>query len=63
MLEKQPLLHKSTLDQMAAEKKELTMKMEKVISNERDVGHCLMKKVEELNIFLQTLNTTKLQLN
>ena len=29
---KQSFLHQSTLDQMAAEKKELTMKMEKVIS-------------------------------
>ena len=38
LLEKQSMLHQSALDQMAAEKKELTMKMEKVISNERDVG-------------------------
>ena len=38
LLEEQSLLHQSTLDQMAAEKKELTMKMENVASDGRKVG-------------------------
>ena len=38
LLEKQSLLHKSILDQMAVEKKEPTMKMEKVISKRETLG-------------------------
>ena len=38
LLEKQSLLHRSILDQMAVEKKESTMKIEKVISKRETLG-------------------------
>lgn len=55
LLEKQSVLHESALNQISAAKKVLTAKMEKEINDEREVGQCLMSKVQELHEKIQML--------
>lgn len=63
LLEKQDLLNQATLEQLTREKKELTARMEKALSDERDVGKCLMIKVQELNTKSQKLTAENLRWN
>ena len=61
LLEKQSVLHESALNQISAAKKELTAKMEKEINDEREVGQCLMSKVQELHEKIQMLTAETYQ--
>lgn len=56
-------LHENLIDQITTEKKELSMKLEKVILVEREIGTSLMNKVQELNSKVQRLTSEKYQLN
>ncbi len=59
LLVKQSVLHQSALNRISTEKKELTAKMEKEINDEREVGRCLMNKVQELHEKTQMLVAEK----
>ena len=59
LLEKQSVLHESALNQISTAKKELAAKMEKEINDEREVGRCLMSKVQELHEKIQILTEEK----
>ena len=48
-------MNQSNLDQLASEKEQLAVKMEKFLSDEREVGRCLMLKVQDLNSRMQKL--------
>ncbi len=56
-------LHENLIDQITTEKQELSTKLEKVILDEREVGKCLMNKVQDLNGKVQSLTSEKYQLN
>jgi len=63
LLEKQSSIHQATLDQLSLEKKNLALKMERAVANEREAGKCLMNKVQELNSGMHKLTAEKLQLS
>ena len=62
LLAKQSVLHESTLTQMAKERTECIAKMEKELSDEREVQRCLMSKVQEVLGTIQTLTSEKYQI-
>ena len=55
--EKQTILNQSNIDQLVSEKKQLTVKMEKWLSDERDAVENLMLKVQEHMVSKQKLTT------
>lgn len=62
LMEKQSLLHQSTLDQLTAEKKELATKMETAITEEREVAASLIAKVGQLKEELVSSVAEKLRM-
>ncbi|KAL7531451.1 hypothetical protein ACHAWF_003774 [Thalassiosira exigua] len=63
LLCKNIVLHESAFGELSREKEELTIKMERVVSEEREVGKRLMAKVQELSTNVQALTAEKLQQN
>ena len=63
LLAKQSSLFQSSIDQLTAEKKDLTINMGNVIKDERQVANCLMTKVQELNSKIQNLKSDNHQLS
>jgi chromosome segregation ATPase len=61
LYEKSASIHQATVDKMKAEMKDVYSELETNISDERDVSHRLMTKVQELNQAIQTLTAEKLQ--
>lgn len=63
LLAKQSSLFESSIDQLTAEKKDLTINMGNVIKDERQISKSLMTKVQELNSKIQMLTQEKHQLS